>query len=73
MLTGINVWMSMGRLWQDVFTIATTTVTVKITVSLSSKGVLQTAPARLVEFLISHTWHDSYCMSHTVGPYSKFL
>ena len=47
--TGINVWMSMELLWQDAFTIATTTVIAKMNVSLNSRIVLKIVPVRLVE------------------------
>ena len=60
MPTGINVLMSMERLWQDAFTIATTTVIAKTNVFLNSKGVLQTAPARLVEWAGPQKRADSY-------------
>ena len=60
MPTGINVLMSMERLWQDAFTIAMITVIAKMSVSLSSKDVLLTVPARLVEWAGPQKRADSY-------------
>ena len=51
MRIGIIASMSMGRLWQDAFTIVKIMVTVKITVSLSSKAALPIAPVRFVGFI----------------------
>ena len=65
MPTGINALMSMECLWQDAFTIATITVTVKMIVLLSSKAKLLIVPARLVKLQ-----YNLYSITYTVILYS---